>query len=68
MPSQFTRAERDYYDYDAYMRRQHDDENPMCRCADCEEAAEDLAADMAYERWKEDRYMDEQTEPDMEER
>lgn len=49
-------AASQYYDYDAYVRSQHsDDPDDDCQCADCKSYADDLAADHAYESWKEDR-------------
>jgi hypothetical protein len=35
-----------------------------CKCDECDEIAEDLAADAAYEAWKERKYEVEQDEPD----
>ena len=35
-----------------------------CRCSECEDRARDDAAEVAYERWKEERYELEQDEPD----
>lgn len=62
--SNLSRAEAEYYDYDRYMRSFHDEEDPACRCMTCSEIAEDLAVDAAVQRWKEERYEQEQTEPD----
>ena len=44
----------DYYDYDAWVRRQHDDENENCLCAECREIAELHAADIQFDMWYED--------------
>ena len=33
-----------------------------CRCDDCDEFARDEAAEVAYERWKEERYDDPEEE------
>lgn len=44
----------EYYDYDAWLRRQHDDENESCMCADCKERAENIAADLYFDMWYEE--------------
>ena len=49
-------AESQYYDYDSWLRGQHNEsEDDICECAECREEAEQNAADLAYDSWKEDR-------------
>lgn len=42
-----------YYDYDEFMKRYHDPDDTMCRCSECVALADSLAADHAYDLWKE---------------
>jgi len=44
--------------------RHRDCKDRECRCEECDAIAEDEAADIALQRWKEERYEVEQDEPD----
>lgn len=44
--------------------KHHDCKDSECRCEECDQIAEDNAADAAYEAWKERDLWPEQDEPD----